>query len=669
MMNIDAKSNLAKLLASENLFVEMKNVDTASFNLKSRVLTIPNLKSTLNNDVFDLFIGHEVGHALFTPFEGWHDSIVNNGVNKDILNVCEDSRIEKLIRRKFPGLKISFLKAYKQLVEDDFFGTTQLGDLNQLNLIDRINLHQKCGVSMGIRFTPIEMGFVKDLESCETFAQIIDVAKKIQQYMLEQAMAIEKQKSSGDVEYELSDEEGDSQTGNTMNFDDLSSEMQDKLMEKIKSKTDEAFRDKEKGLQEIKKYDKTIYANVPNFNLDNIIIDYKKIVSDIDKMISNTESKGGNYDKTKFTSFRNETLKVVSYLVKEFELRRNADQMKRASVSKTGEINMDKVYSYKFNEDLFKRMSVVPNGKSHGLVLFLDWSGSMTSVMHDTVKQLLTLSLFCKKVQIPFEVYAFSDSCNGDKKDLQKPQIGDIKTSKFCLLNILSSRMNNPQFNTMANALLNRVWNWYSDYDNYDTSLAYNYQLGGTPLNEAILAAMKIVPEFQQKSKLQIVNTVFLTDGEGHRLSSVIKENGMYEYGEKVIIRDPKTKAQVVNIISHGTEPSEAFLKLLKQTTGCNVVGFRIASKRELRGFLDEYTIPNLESLTKEFGKNKSVVVPSNGFDEYYFLSSSSLDVDDSGLEVSSNTSTRSLVKAFRDYNKSHFGSRVILNRFIKMIS
>lgn len=666
MMNIDAKSNLAKLLASENLFVEMKSTDTASFNLKTRVLTIPNLKSTLNNDVFDLFIGHEVGHALFTPFEGWHDSIVNNGVNKDILNVCEDSRIEKLIRRKFPGLKLSFLKAYKQLVEDDFFGTTQLGDLNQLNLIDRINLHQKCGVAMGIRFTPIEMGFVKDLENCETFAQVIDVAKRIQQYMLEQAMEIEKRNSSGDVEYELSDEEGDESSGKTVNFDDLPSDIQDKLMEKIKSKTDEAFRDKEKSLQELKRGENTVYANVPNFNLDDIIIDYKEIVSDIEKNIASVEKNGSNYDRTKFSSFRNETIKVVSYLVKEFELRRNADQMKRASVSKTGEINMDKVYSYKFNEDLFKRMSVVPNGKSHGLVLFLDWSGSMTQVMHDTVKQLLTLTLFCKKVQIPFEVYAFTDTGNWDKGRHQ-PKVGDIKTGKFHLMNILSSKMNNPQFATVANALLNRLWNWtYEGFGATDT--AYKYQLSGTPLNEAILAATQIVPEFQKKSKLQIVNTVFLTDGEGHRLSSVVTENGGYSYGEKVVVRDPKTKAHVVNHVSYQSEPSEAFLKLLKQVTNCNVVGFRIATKRELRGFVDEYKVPNRDALIKEFGKSKSVVMPSRGFDEYYFLNSTSLDVDDGELDVTS-TTTRSLVKAFKDYNKSHFGSRVILNRFIKMIS
>lgn len=668
MMNIDAKSNLAKLLASENLFVEMRNVETASFNLKTRTLTIPNLKSTLNNDVFDLFIGHEVGHALYTPFEGWHDSIVNNGVNKDILNVCEDSRIEKLIRRKFPGLKLSFLKAYKQLVEDDFFGTAaEFINVNHLNLIDRINLHEKCGVSMGVQFSPKEMVFVKDLQNCETFTQVVEVAKRIQDYMLENAMQIEV-RVNNELQFEVADAgDGDgTSSGQYMSFDDLSQEMKDKLMDKIKSKTDEAFRNKEKTLQD-KNKNKVLYGNVPKFELDNIIINYKDIVSDIEKMIEDNQSNGSKYDTTKFPTFRNETIKVVSYLVKEFELRRNADQLKRASVSKTGEINMDKVFSYKFNEDLFKRLSVVPNGKSHGLVLFLDWSGSMTSVMNDTIKQLLTLVLFCKKVQIPFEVYAFSDGGNW-KRQRHEYKSGDIRTSKFNLLNILSSKMKTEQFSTAANALLNNFWHWYQGVSDSRSNIAYNYQLGGTPLNEAILAATQIVPEFQKNAKLQIVNTVFLTDGEGHRLNSVCTEGGYYEDASRIIIRDPKTRTHVMNDSSCGSEPSEAYLRLLKQTTNCNVVGFRITSRRELRSFVDEYKLGDVEELAKEFTKNKSVVVPSKGFDEYYFLCSSSLEVDDSTFGVTSKT-TRSLVKAFKDYNKSHFGSRVILNRFIKMIS
>ena len=47
--------------------------------------------------------------------------------------------------------------------------------------------------------------------------------------------------------------------------------------------------------------------------------------------------------------------------------------------------------------------------KNHGLVFILDWSGSMSSIMKDTIKQLYNLIWFCRKVQIPFDVYAFTN--------------------------------------------------------------------------------------------------------------------------------------------------------------------------------------------------------------------------------------------------------------------
>ena len=66
MENINSKSMLAKLMATENLKVEQRKVQTASFDVQNRVLTIPILDQSISNDVYDLFVGHEVGHALYT---------------------------------------------------------------------------------------------------------------------------------------------------------------------------------------------------------------------------------------------------------------------------------------------------------------------------------------------------------------------------------------------------------------------------------------------------------------------------------------------------------------------------------------------------------------------------------------------------------------------------
>ena len=182
------------------------------------------------------------------------------------------------------------------------------------------------------------------------------------------------------------------------------------------------------------------------------------------------------------------------------------------SIAKTGELNMNKVFSYKFNDDIFKKMTIVPNGKSHGLVMFLDWSGSMSGHLENTMKQLITMVMFCKKVNIPFDVYAFTSESPEAywKRDFKD---GDIQMKEFQLLNIFSSRMTAVEFTYAANVMVDVATSRYS--------YCRLFAMGGTPLNESIIAAMKLVPEFQKKYKLQVVNTVFLTDGEGHRLNTV----------------------------------------------------------------------------------------------------------------------------------------------------
>ena len=95
---IKHKSTLAKLLAKENIHVQYGNYQTAWFDIKNRILGIPMWKD-MGRDVSDLFIGHEVGHALFTPYEGWHDSPEKlEGCPRTYINVLEDARIERKIK-------------------------------------------------------------------------------------------------------------------------------------------------------------------------------------------------------------------------------------------------------------------------------------------------------------------------------------------------------------------------------------------------------------------------------------------------------------------------------------------------------------------------------------------------------------------------------------------
>ena len=114
-INNQAKSYLAKLLATENISVEHKKVQTAYFDVKSRLLVLPIWKH-MNDDITDLLISHEVGHALFTPQSGWEKSVIEKDT-KSFLNVIEDARIEKLIKRKYPVYHNHLLKVIETLLE------------------------------------------------------------------------------------------------------------------------------------------------------------------------------------------------------------------------------------------------------------------------------------------------------------------------------------------------------------------------------------------------------------------------------------------------------------------------------------------------------------------------------------------------------------------------
>ena len=102
------KSVLAKLLATENITVRHIHCRSASFDTQSRVLTCP-IWYDMEDFLYDLIMGHEVGHALYTPNDGWIGFQKKYGKNRvGFLNCIEDARIEKLIKRKFPGLRKSF---------------------------------------------------------------------------------------------------------------------------------------------------------------------------------------------------------------------------------------------------------------------------------------------------------------------------------------------------------------------------------------------------------------------------------------------------------------------------------------------------------------------------------------------------------------------------------
>ena len=561
-------STLAKLLAEEDLHVVNKQVRTASFDVKRRELVLPIWKD-MSKPVQDMLTLHEVGHALYTPLSMLEEA-KERKIEHSFVNVVEDVRIEKMIQEKYLGAKSSFKRGYSELIGKDFFKVNGK-DISKLGLIDRINLHFKNVPD--VPFSSEELVWVDRVANTKTPADVLNLAEELYKYQSEnqESQSQEEQNAenpfqmpSGDdgeeeMESQGSGESEDDQSGADMDAEKSdgqdgdvteekvvsgeSGESDEKTEEKtetqitgkegvgpasvpITATTDNTYGDSLNTLRDTTAIDRE-YVKIPKVNIKEIIITPKEILELKSRGDDYTDYR--NYIDEKLTKLQNESKKTVSYLVKEFEMKKAADQYARASVSKTGSLDMGRLHTYKFNEDLFAKVTTLPGATNHGMVMYLDWSGSMASNLEGTIKQLFNLVWFCNRVKIPFEVYAFTNSWNyyeSDGRNVQSKNIDDLVISDLRLLNFLSSKMTaKEQFKMMAKMLSIAVAYSKSRYEitDGDRFIQVEYpnnklQLSGTPLNEAIISAMDLVPQFKRDTGVQKVNTIFLTDGYGHDL-------------------------------------------------------------------------------------------------------------------------------------------------------
>ena len=174
-VNLEVKGMLAKCLAMENIIIEHKKVPTAMFDVDRRVLTLPTWDKA-SNTVYDLLVAHEVGHSLETPNVDWSKDYPE--VPKDFVNVLEDVRVEKLMKKKYAGLSRTFFNGYNELNSDDFFSTKE-ENLDELSFIDRINLYYKIGAFHNIAFNDDEEQFLTRVGQTETFDEVLQLAREL----------------------------------------------------------------------------------------------------------------------------------------------------------------------------------------------------------------------------------------------------------------------------------------------------------------------------------------------------------------------------------------------------------------------------------------------------------------------------------------------------------
>lgn len=694
--------NLARLLATENLDIIHKNVETASFNVETRTLTLP-IWEKASDTVYQLLLSHEAGHAIYTSTEDWSEL---TDVPMQFLNVTEDVRIEKLMKRRYPGLKKTFFNGYKELNDDDFFGISE-DDISEYNFADKVNLYFKIGNFINLSFTDVETQIIDQIQEAETFIDAVRAAEVLYEYCkneekenmekikidLNQSSSVSSEidnnhtpSESQKVDSESLDEERIENSSNNLDSTSGESDQKEKTQNgdydsSLSSnyiKTANSFAKAVNRLTETD-FREIVYLEVPKINLDKVVVSPKKIHS-LCKKYWETHSDNSDFTvvDSDYSKFKISAKKEVNYLVKEFECKKAADAYSKSSESKTGVLDCSSLHSYKYNEDIFKKLITVPEGKNHGLIFILDWSGSMDTVILETCRQLFNLIWFCKRVSIPFEVYAFTNSWSysygkGGEVAANTLQID----GNFNLLNLISSSCNST---TLEQHLKNIYRLAYAfTKGGYSYSTPSQLTLSGTPLNESILSLHEIIPHFQKKTKVQKVQCVVLTDGEASALNRYCQYQDRLTtatIGDNCFLRDKKLKTtysfpRYSYYASH--KFTDVLLKHLKDVfPSVNFIGIRLLSNGEIVSFVKQHmedcTDDQHSKIMSDWRKYKSCALTLSGYDCYFGIHSSSLG-NNTQFEVNESSSIVDIRNAFKKSLQSKKMNKKILSQFVDLIA
>ncbi len=713
----EIKSQLAKLLATEDLIVEHKVVQTAEFNVHTRVLTLPKWDRASNN-VYDALVAHEVGHALYTPDRNWYKEIQ---IPPSFVNIVEDVRIEKLMKRRYAGLAKCFYTGYNELNDDDFFDIDGR-DLTDFNIADRVNLHFKVGAWNDVPFSVSEKEIVSLVANTETFDDALEVAKKLYEYCKQELE--DKQKEEFETEEDNGDEvdlninannsEKDCEEGEEEELDyqtksqdmgggEGQSEPQPQSQGGFENEPEvETASSLEEALKDLTNTQNNLentYFELPKLNLKKVIISNEFVHNNLNvswieqekehkKMLEERNFQYHDiYDEvdSKFVEFKRNAQKEVNYLVKEFECKKAASSYARATTARTGVLDTAKLHTYKFNDDLFKKVTTLADGKNHGLVFVLDWSGSMAEVMLDTLKQLYNLLWFCKKVNIPFEVYAFTNEHppvedTFHRLAYEKKEGLALVPECFSMMNLFTSKTRTKELEVQMKSIFRLACLFgHQIYTQYHMPIGMN--LSGTPLNEAIISLHQILPQFKNENNVEKVQCVILTDGESAPLQYSKEFQRDYDHepwmgsqyvSDRCVLRNRKTGyTYSCEGLGRWADVTDLLLKNLRQTfPNTNLIGIRVLANRDAGQFVREYAgyeDNTYDIIMKRWKKERSFTIKNSGYHSYFGLSATALANEDE-FEVQQDATKAQIKRAFVKSLKTKKMNKKILGEFIELV-
>ena len=661
-------SGFARLLATENIHVRVcSKAKTAMFNTDTRQLTMPAWQG-MSEQLVDMLLGHEVSHALHTTEPDISATLkrlsetfkVPENICMSTLNIVEDVRIDKLIQRRYPGLRRDYAAGYPEMREMNLFDVKADEDLNERCFLDRLNLHAKA-YNGEIDFSPEEQELVDRAENTETYEDVMTLVEEVlalvkKQHeeqqppmempqgmpmpseedsdegeageMTDQPMPMEGDEDGDDTDgdrglpgesTESGDEDGEEQGegglessdddatpekgegGESQGGEDSGESMEDDTDDGESAEGEEIASDSE-GEQagqnsgwedQVAKSLDAMESNLADAAGENSDYWGSEVATSImpselgeEAVVNIGETRKIFWNALQKVEIREETYAgseevlaslrpTVNAMATAFERKQAAHIDQRTQVGKSGRLDMNKLHSYKLTEDLFLKTEIQPNGKNHAFTIVIDWSGSMSGKCESTIRQASMLAMFCKKVNVPCEVYIFQSYHPTKESKIFKN--GEIQED-VRLIQILDTTARNNLFNVD----LKNAYVLGKTADDYHQGYIRELSMGGTPLGSSLTIAKFTHQALMARNKAEVGNIVFLTDGDG---SDCLHNTGR----ESTVVSDPNSRR------SYSAKRGQAAIcEWIRGETGSKVINFFMCGKREGQNLI-EYRTPYAE--------------------------------------------------------------------------
>lgn len=569
-----------------------------------------------------MLLGHEVSHALHTIDDDLLATVTKLSQDAGVplaiamagLNVVEDVRIDRLIQRRYPGLRNDYAAGYPEMREMNLFEVKADENLADRPFLDRLNLHAKA-YNGEITFSPEEQILVERAENTETYEEVLELTKIILQLVAQQHEENqEKQTVSEGEADEANDGMPSDETGESIGENGTESEGEesedgegvetkgDGTMESAKEAEDDGSEaESEEGESESSDGG----AEGDGQGWDEQMPSSADALSKALRDMAMNEDVRGNYDNVAHSTitapkglskYAVQTLEdsrklltqglpmfnldqaantigdlraTATMMATAFERKQAAHVDHRTQIAKSGDLDMDQLHNYKLTDDLFLRNEIKPDGKNHAITVVIDWSASMRGKCTSTVRQAAIFAMFCQKVGVPCEVFVFQ-SGGGIEFECFEP--GSNIRGGCRNLKVLDTRVR-------RNVFMMDVQRMLALGACTDRGYVNGFRVGCTPLGQSVAITKFTHSQLMRETQAEIGSIIFLTDGEGDTGVDWNKAGT-----ETTSIVDPHSHR---TIRSGGKYACQTIFDWVRAETGSKIINFFMVSKKEGKRILE----------------------------------------------------------------------------------